>query len=309
MENMNLNLIKYDDKLNKPQILCLGFFDAMHIGHLRLINKAKTLKYTNNAQISVFTFSNNPLTLFSNQKLIYTFEERLSILEDMEIDNVLYANFDEDFSKIDREQFLNSVFTNKNIIAVICGEDYTFGAYKKGNVEYLKYYLNAKKIPLYVIDLLKIDNKKVASNTIREKLVEGDLDFINKVLYMQYFVEGVVEKGKGIGHKDIFPTANIEINVDKQIIKPGVYYTSVYIDGVHFRAVTNVGDKPTLLDDTMNIETYILYYSKDLYGKKIRVEFIEKIRDIKKFESKEKLKEQIAKDVKYVLGQNGGIDD
>lgn len=309
MNKLNLKVLEYTNSLDKPQILCLGFFDALHIGHLKLINKAKMLKYIFDAQISMFTFSSNPLALFSNQKLIYTFEERLSILDDMEIDNVLYANFDKEFSKLDKKTFLDKLFINKNIAAVICGQDYTFGVNKEGNVQYLREYLNNKNINLYDLDLLKVNGEKVSSNVIRKNLIDGDLCSVNKVLYMPYFVEGIVNQGKGIGHKDIFPTANIEIDNDKQIIKSGVYYTSVEIDGVHFRAVTNVGDKPTVEDYTKNIETYILFYNKNLYGKKIRVEFLEKIRDIKKFDSKQQLKEQISKDVNYVLGQNGGFEN
>ena len=123
-----------------------------------------------------------------------------------------------------------------------------------------------------------------------------------KTLFISpYSASGKVISGKGIGSKKIYPTINIQLNQEKVIIKPGVYYTLTCIDGVSFKSVTNVGTKPTLNDYSKNIETYILFYNKDLYNKEITIKFIKRIRDIVKFNTIDELKNQISKDIDYVL--------
>ena len=300
-EKLNINIFNYDESYDKPQVICLGFFDCIHLGHLKLFNKAKLLSHLNNLEISCFTFENNPLSYFSDQKLVYTFEERIVLFSSLNINNVFKAYFDDKFLSLNKEDFLNNLCMNKNIKAIVCGEDYTFGYKKEGNVDYLKKYCINNNIELYIEDLKLSNNKKISSKSIRNMLIDGEIEEANKLLISPYSASGKVISGKGIGSKKIYPTINIQLNQEKVIIKPGVYYTLTCIDGVSFKSVTNVGTKPTLNDYSKNIETYILFYNKDLYNKEITIKFIKRIRDIAKFNTIDELKNQISKDIDYVL--------
>ena len=156
----NIKLENYDIENNEPQVLCLGFFDCVHQGHLRLINRAKQVAFMNNLLTSIFTFSNNPLALFRKEDLILTFKERCFVFEEMQIDYVYHAKMTKEFASIDKTTFLDNLLSKKNVKAIIVGEDYTFGYKKEGDVEYLKAYCKDKGIKVYVESLLKINDKK-----------------------------------------------------------------------------------------------------------------------------------------------------
>ncbi len=303
-----MKILNYNDKNLDAQVLCLGFFDCIHKGHLKLITKAKSLANKYNAKVSLFTFSNNPLSLFSEDKLIFTFSERCFALNQLNIDYVYKAEFDKEFSKINAKDFLDLIIKDKNIKAIVCGEDYTFGYKKEGNVEFLSKYCMENNIELSIVDIYKVNGEKIASRVIRKLVEKGSITQINANLSSPYIIQGKVISGKGIGHKDLYPTANIQIDSDKVKLGEGVYFTQAIINGVRLRSVTNVGVQPTVNGNSYQIETYIIYYNKDLYGKEITLEFIERLRDIKKFNSKIELKMQIEQDINYVCSLNGGYD-
>lgn len=304
--------IKIEDYLisnEEPQVLCLGFFDCVHQGHLKLINRAKQIAFMNNYLTSIFTFSNNPFSLFNKQELILTFEERCFVFEEMQMDYVYYAKMDKEFANTDKKTFLDNLLSNKNIKAIVVGSDYTFGKDREGDADYLMSYCKDKDIKVYVESLLMYNDEKLSTKYLREKVKDGDIDELDSVLVSPYLIMGKVQKGRGVGEKELFPTANILLPQDKIPLKPAVYYTHVFIDGLRYRAVTNVGPKPTYGIDTYNVESYVLFYTKKLYDKNIVVEFEEKIRDVKKFDSIDELKKQIKQDIEYVKNQNGGYDD
>ncbi|MCR4875329.1 MAG: riboflavin biosynthesis protein RibF [Clostridia bacterium] len=302
----NISIKNYDEENKEPQVLCLGFFDCVHQGHLKLINRAKQIAFMNNYLTAIFTFENNPLKLFKDEQVILTFKERCFVFEELQMDFVYKATFDNKFASIDKDTFLDILIGNKNIKAIVVGSDYTYGKDREGNVKHLKEYCDAHDIKLYVESLLMLNDEKLSSSYLREKVKEGNLDELNSFLVSPYTIMGVVQKGRGVGEKELFPTANISIDPDKIPLAPGVYYTHVFIDGLRYRAATNVGFKPTYGIDTYNIESYILFYTKKLYGKEIVIEFEEKMRDIVKFNSPNELKVQIQKDIDYIMGQNGG---
>ncbi len=303
-----MKILKYNESNLEAQVLCLGFFDCIHKGHLKLITKAKSLANKYNAKVSLFTFSNNPLSFFSEEKLIFTFDERCFALNKLNIDYVYSAEFNKDFSKIYAESFLDLIVKNKNIKAIVCGEDYTFGYKKEGNVETLSKYCIANNIELSIVDIYKVNGEKIASRVIRKLVEKGSINQINANLSSPYIIQGKVINGKGIGHKDLYPTANIQINRNKVKLGEGVYFTQSIINGVRLRSVTNVGIQPTVNGESYQIETYIIFYNKNLYGKEMTLEFIERLRDIKKFNSKIELKMQIEQDINYVCSLNGGYD-
>ena len=305
----NINIKEYTDENREPQVLCLGFFDCVHQGHLKLINRAKQIAFMENVYTSIFTFENNPLKYFKDSDLILSFKERCFVFEEMQLDYVYKANFNEGFMNTSKDHFLDKLLSNKDVKAIVVGSDYTFGANREGNVAYLKQYCEQHNIQLYVESLLMYNDEKLSTTYLRDQVESGNIDELNNLLVSPYIIMGKVEKGRGVGEKELFPTANISIDPGKIKLAPGVYYTHVFIDGLRYRAATNVGFKPTYGITTYNVESYILFYTKKLYGKEIVVEFEEKMRDAVKFNSPEELKIQIQKDIDYIMGQNGGYDD
>lgn len=299
-----LNKIKiynYDEEIQEKQVVCLGFFDCIHLGHIRLIQTARMISFKKHAELSVFTFLNNPFKLFSDKKEVLTFEERCIKLKEQFVNNIIAANFDKKFANLSPKEFLDNLFRNKNITAVVVGNDYTFGKNAKGNIEFLRAYLSEKEVDLFIIDMYMVGKQKLSSTYIRQLVEEGNVRKISHYLDGPYIISGKVVKGRGVGSKINIPTANIEYNEEKIKLKPGVYATNVVIDGVTMKAVTNVGTKPTFNDNSFNIESHIIYFKGELYNKNIIIEFIKRIRDIKQFNSEKELVEQITKDISLTL--------
>lgn len=298
-----LKEIEFYQRENTPTVVCLGFFDCVHRGHNSLVQRANMLAKLAGAKSAVFTFSANPFAVLGRKdKEIFTFEERVYRLSQLGVDCVLKAFPDREFFCLTPEQFLDKLFENHNIVAVVAGSDYTFGSEARGNADMLKSYCKDKNCDCHILDMVEYaQGRKIASREIRKMVEAGEVEKINALLPLPYIVMGTVIGGRHQGGSIGSPTANIDIDSEKLALASGVYDTNVIIDGVRLRAVTNVGQHPTFDDYHYNIESYILHWNKNIYGKKIVVEFLSRLRDVIKFQSKEQLSLQIEKDVKRVL--------
>lgn len=309
MATKELIEIQYDQSCTQPLALCLGFFDSLHMGHRELFTQARLSAIKRHARSAVFTFDNNPLQVLGKVGLqVLSYEERLYRLGQCEIEYVLRAHFDPVFSRLSPEEFLDRLFGNKNVVSVTVGSDYTFGAKAAGKIEDLRAYCDRSCIELFVIDLKKSDNgDKISSRTLRELIKSGSVEEIADQLGAPYFLIGEVKHGRGEGRAFLYPTANIDYPSEKEKLAQGVYFTRVTVDGVPLRAVTNVGTHPTVNDASYNVESYLLHYDEDLYGKRLIVEFYRKLRDVKAFENVAALKEAICADVRYVDQLRGNL--
>ncbi|MDE6189424.1 MAG: bifunctional riboflavin kinase/FAD synthetase [Clostridia bacterium] len=297
-----IETLNFFDKSGKEIVLALGFFDCLHIGHIKLIEASKLMAFKKSCNSGVFTFSNSPFeVLGKSEKQILNFEERLFKLNALQVDYCIKAEFSREFSQLSPIEFLDTILNNFKVKGIVVGSDYTFGAKGSGNIDVLAKWCLDNKIELRVVDFAKDEGRKISSTQIRELLQSGDLAKANAYLTQPYFVIGEVEHGHKRGSNIGFATANVNYPDDKVKLKAGVYYTRVLLDGVWLKAVTNVGEHPTFDDGNFNIESHILCYNKDIYGKKIIVKFLEKIREIKKFNSKEELAKQITKDIEFAL--------
>ena len=298
-----LTQIAYDQTFDRPITVCLGFFDSLHVGHVGLIRKAQLLAYKYDCRSSVFTFDNNPFRFLGKDSLqVLTYPERLYRLQNLGLDVVIKATFDQSFADMAPQDFLERLIEGKNIKAIVVGSDYTYGKGAQGNVDSLRNFCIIHDIELAVEDMrLLPGGNKVSSRYLRKLVERADLKEIATQLATPYFVLGKVVHGRADGAKIGFKTANIEYPTDKTRLPQGVYETLVSIDGISLKAVTNVGAHPTFGDDAYNVEAHIIGLSSDLYDKLIVVEFVSKIRDIRKFDDKEQLSEQIKKDIEYVL--------
>ena len=297
-----MKVVSFNQKTNNALVMCLGAFDSVHLGHKSLIKKAHDLKESYSANLAVFTF-NNDHSIFTSKRLgeVFTFNERLLRLEEMLVDEVCEAELNEEFANLSPNEFLTQLTDNRLIRAFVCGNDFKFGKNAQGNVEFLKEFCNKNNIDLYVCDFVTDEfENKVATSTIKNHLLNGEVKLVNKLLGDKYFIMGKVVEGRKVGRTLGFPTANLQISSTKMPIKSGVYLTEVFINNKKYGAITNVGNAPTFNDNSFLIETHIKDFSGDLYDKILKVYFCEYIRPIVKFNSKEELIKQLNDDLKVI---------
>lgn len=282
----------------KNNVLALGFFDSVHIGHRFLIKTALTYAKKNNAKFIVVTFDDDFLSqLRRDAKEIYLFEEKKEILLSLGVDKVINLPANKEYLSLSKDQFLDYLYDTFCPKAVFFGSDYHFGKNAEGNRDYIYNYFTSKAVEAITVDLLEIDSKKVASSDIRNLLMLGNIKEANKFLGEPYFISGIVEHGFAVGKKLNFPTANISFNEKKLVPKKGVYAVKAVFDGKSYLGLTNIGGRPTFNNETVKAETYILDFDGDLYGKTIKIYLLEFIRDIIKFDNENELKAQITKDI------------
>ena len=284
-------------------VVTIGNFDGVHKGHQVLIEKTATYAKARGIKSAVFTFLNHPINYFVPEKVknIFDEKEKERLIEGFGIDYLIDIPFDKAMTQISAEQFVVKILKDKiHAKKIVVGHDFTFARNKEGNVKVLKELGHEYGIEVEIVQPIKINGIRVSSTFIRELISEGRIDEIPQYLGTPYVIEGEIIHGKANGRKMGYPTANISLK--DQIIKPknGIYASRVIIDGKKYFGATNVGMNPTVNGKYLSIETNILDFDEDIYGKRVRIEFLEKIRDEKKFESLDELKKQLDLDTGFV---------
>lgn len=284
----------------KKKVLALGFFDCVHIGHRFLLEKAKQYAKLSNSELVVLTFSDVFLsTLNRNAKEVYTLKERQRLLKGLGCKSIIVMDENATFLDMSAGEFM-SYLEGMNPCAIFAGEDYRFGAGAQGNMAMLKKFFNGRAgIRVFSVDLQTFLGQKISSSEIRQLLCEGNIKRANGYLFDPYSVTAQVVRGRGDGKKYGIPTANITVPEYKLMPGSGVYLTETTVGGRKYISLSNVGSHPTFEDNTQNIETVLLDFEGNLYGKMIKISFFEKLRDVRKFDSPLLLKEQIDKDIAY----------
>ena len=259
------NLGKYEELS-----LCLGFFDALHKGHLELINKAKEF----DLPVGVLTFSKSPRTLLFNkdEEIINTLEMKEKILSDNKVDYLFILELSWDILKMDKEDFINKVLCGLNAKNIICGFDYSFGSKGSGKPEDL---IASNKFNVSIISpIVNLENVKISSTLVHELIKEGKIEEANEYLTRPYKILGEVKHGFKIGRTISYKTANIELSDLFNMPKNGVYATKVIINNKSYKSMTNVGVHPTINElNKPLIETYIIDFDGDIYLQKVELEF------------------------------------
>ena len=276
------------------RVIALGFFDGVHLGHAALLNKARQEADRLGCKAAALTFDHHPDEVIFGRKtpLLNTLPEREQLMKGrFDMDEVLTLPFDAAMMQMPWEQFAEDVLCERfEAQAVVCGHDFTFGHKGEGNAQKLQAFFGAN---CHVIEAVELEGEIVSSTRIRELLQEGEIEQANKMLGRPHFLEGAVIHGKHLGRKIGIPTANMLLPEETVIPCFGVYASRV--NGTP--AVTNIGIRPTLEDgETPTVESRLLDFSGDLYGKTIKVELLHYLRPEKKFSSVEELKEQIQLD-------------
>lgn len=279
------------------RIICLGRFDGVHLGHRSIILQASKLKqkFGNDIRLSVFAFRRADEAGGRNR--IYTFDENCDLIQSLSVDEVLYAEETERFFNTTKSEFLNLLFKNHNPVAVVCGEDYTFGKDREGNVGYLREYCAEHNVFFLSLPISRKNGKKVASTLIKEDLLAGNVEEANTLLGSRYHITGTVLHGRSVGHTIGFPTLNVAISPLKCPVKTGVYSTLTTVDGKVYKSLTNYGSAPTFGQTEILAESYLLNFNEDVYGKTVKTEFVGFIRDDVKFDTVSDLIAQLKKDV------------
>ncbi|MCA1927439.1 MAG: bifunctional riboflavin kinase/FAD synthetase [Calditerrivibrio sp.] len=278
--------------------LTIGNFDGIHIGHSMIINKTVECAKKNNLKSLVITFSPHPTKFFGyDLKLLMTIEKKNRILADMGVDYHLVLDFNKELMAMDPEVFIRELLSKKfRGRFIVVGYDYRFGSRRKGDFELLKLLANKYSYTAYKFDKVVLDDITVSSSNIRKLILEGNMSLANRMLGRYYSIDGVVNRGDGIGKLLAFPTANITIG-ECLIPKFGVYATIINIDGVLFNSVTNVGVRPTIPEkNELRVETHIFDYDGNIYGKMVELMFVEYLREEMKFSDFDMLKKAIEND-------------
>lgn len=267
----------------------MGKFDGIHRGHQKLVEKIKERKALGE-QAVLFAID-------ASSNMILTSQERASLLERMGVDVLVECRLDDRIRHMKAENFIKEILMGDlGASYVVVGEDNRFGFERKGTPELLKEF--GKKYG-FSVDVLpkEMDGKrKISSTFIREELKKGNMEKISSLMGMDYFVEGDVVHGRGMGHKVLLPTTNLVPPKNKILPPNGVYVTTSYFDGRAYGGITNIGYKPTVGESFIGVETYLFDCDGDLYGKKCRVDFKKFLRPEKKFPSLEALKARLLAD-------------
>lgn len=284
----------------EPTVVALGNFDGVHKGHQQIILRTVKNAEAEGLKSAVFTFSNHTRTLLKNlppvKNILYP-EEKAQIMENLGIDYLFNIPFTEEILSMSPETFVEEILVKAfRCREVYCGFNYTFGYKAAGTPEVLMHEGLKHGFGIHVQEPYMIDDIVVSSTYIRQLIEDGRMEECARFMGRMYSIGGEVVVGNKLGRTIGFPTSNVMIDETMATPSNGVYVTYCTYNGVKYPSVTNVGVKPTIGTYHKNVETHIFNFDKELYGKNIRVEFIRKTRDERKFDSVEALSRQIESD-------------
>lgn len=283
-------------------VVTSGTFDGVHLGHQKILSRLNQVAASTNGQSVVITFYPHPRSVISPDnhivKLLSTLDEKIELLENSGVDHLLIIPFTREFSELSSEEFIQKILIEAiGTKTLVIGYDHRFGKNREGGFDFLK--VNKEKYGFDIEEILRqdIENVGVSSSKIRKALQEGDVPTADHFLGRNYSLSGLIVKGKQLGRTIGFPTANIQVReIAKLIPLDGVYAVKVYYKNDVFGGMLNIGNRPTVDGTYQTVEVNIFDFDQEIYGENLKVEFLQKIRNEKKFDGLEELKAQIAKD-------------
>jgi len=296
----------------EDSVLTIGTFDGVHAGHKDIISRLKNYAEKNNLRDVVVTFEPHPRTVVSdfNIKLLSTLDEKIEFLDSSGINNLLILNFTKEFAMQSSEDFIKNIVCDKiGAKHIIIGHDHKFGKDRGGNEDQLRKLGLANGFSVEIVEPVSKNENIVSSTLIRNALLNGEVKLATELLGRNYCFRGRVVKGVARGTILGFPTANIEVeNKRKLIPQNGVYIVECRIKNNKIFGVMNVGIRPTFADTkSVIIEVHLIEFNREIYGEEIRVSLLKRLRNEKKFESKEELIYQIERDKRKAIQYIGAI--
>lgn len=285
----------------KP-VATVGVFDGVHRGHLEIISRLSAIAREKNCESVIITFEPHPRLVLPHNaeiKLLQTLDEKLRRFELAGVDAVLVVPFDSGFARITPRDFIKNILVDQiKVSHVITGYDHFFGQNRQGDIDLLTEMGWQNNFTVDELPMVTVGSSAVSSSSVRRALLDGDVMLASSMLGYAYEVTGEVVTGNKIGRNIGFPTANLKPNSRHKLVPgQGVYATLVKIDDSVFKAMTNIGYRPTIDADHLTIEANIFNFAGDIYGKQMTLIFIDRIRDEKRFASLGDLQLQLAKDM------------
>lgn len=287
-------------KTEEPTVLSLGKFDGLHRGHELLMDYVFKKK-KEGLKAVIFTFDIPPRKNVEHvaTKVLTTNEEKSRLFAGIGIDYLIECPFTREVMNMEPELFIETIVNQLNVKCMVVGKDFHFGHNRRGDYQMLLQYAAKYGYDVEVVDKMQEDGRDISSTFVREQIVAGNIEKANELLGYRYFVEGTILHGRKMGKAVLgIPTINL-IPPEEKLLPPfGVYISITEWNGKCYPGITNVGCKPTVEgENPVGVETHIFDFDEDIYGKEVKVSFLSKVREEKKFASLEALKEQMAHDV------------
>jgi len=287
-------------------VLTIGTFDGVHIGHQKIIKRLVEISKIKNLTPSLLTFFPHPRMVLQKDadiKLINTIDEKKDILKQFGISNLVIKEFTKEFSRLAAEDFVKNILVeNLKAKHIIIGYDHHFGRNRNANIDNLKQFGKDFNFEVEEISKQDINDVAVSSTKIRAALQEGDIKTANTYLGYNFMLTGKVIDGKKLGKTINYPTANLYIEETYKLIpKHGVYIVKSTIDDTEVFGMMNIGYNPTVNGKHQTIETHFFDFNENLYGKNLKIELLQRLRDEQKFSSVEELQSQLHIDKKNAL--------
>ena len=287
-------------------VITIGTFDGVHIGHRKILEKILQSAQQLNCKSVVLTFFPHPRMILqenSSIRLLNTMEEKITLLQEIGIDNLIIHPFNKEFSQLTAEEFVKNILVDQlQIQKIIIGYDHRFGKNRTADINDLILFGEKYGFEVEQISVEEIDDIAVSSTKIRTALANGTITLAKEYLGYNYFFTGTVIKGKQLGRTIGFPTANIHIKEDYKLIpKNGVYLVKSFLNEKLIYGIMNIGIRPTVNGENQTIEVHFIDFDQNLYEQEITIEVLEFIRNEHKFDSLEALKNQIQKDRDFCI--------
>ena len=288
-------------------VVTSGTFDGVHVGHQKILSRLNELAKKNKGETVLLTYWPHPrLVLYPKEhhlRLLSTFDEKVSLLRDFGIDHLIVLPFTPEFSQMSSVDFIQQILVDKiQTKCLVIGYDHKFGKNREGSFDYLQAHSEELGFTIEEISRQDIDDMGVSSSKIRIALESGDLPTATSYLGRPYSLTGEVVIGQQIGRSIGFPTANIQVKDDYKLLpKNGVYAVTVQVDGQQYKGMLNLGNRPTVSGEQKTIEVHLFDFAGDLYHKSLSVNFIQFLREEKKFADLAALKDQLILDQEKAL--------
>jgi riboflavin kinase/FMN adenylyltransferase len=283
-------------------IVTSGTFDGVHLGHIKILERLVALAKLEKKETVVITFWPHPRFVLSKEKepigLLSSLEEKLLVFQSLGIDHILVIPFTLEFSKLTSNEFVTNILVNiLGVEKLVIGYDHKFGQNREGSFEYLQAHAHEYGFEVEEIPQQDIDDVGISSTRIRKALEVGDVALAARYLGRDYALKGTVIQGKQLGRTIGFPTANIQVDEPHKLIPlDGVYAVRVKIDNQRVDGMMNIGFRPTVNGLSRTIEVNLFDFDRDVYDKEVKVYFVDRIRDEKKFKGLDELTQQLTLD-------------
>ena len=291
----------YHHNLIDKCALTVGTFEALHCGHQMVIAQTITKAKSMNIASAILTFEPLPNEFFADQedylRRIYRFSQRLQIIRALNPNFLICLRFDKTLAAMSADDFISRILVDSfNVKHISVGENFYFGRNREGDFDTLKQSGKKSDFSVECIDLIKMDDEAISTTRVREVLLQGDFELCRRLLGRYYEVVGTVVEGDGNGRALGFATANIHCGRHNPPLQ-GVFTANIYLDGVSYSAVVNAGVRPTVNGKKYQLEAHLLDFSENIYGRKLRLRPLVKLRDEKRFKSLELLKQAVSDDI------------